>query len=125
MANKGKIGPAGGRGLDASFSIVLVNAVFAGIGGLWTATGSVAITLAGTGAVVLLAVLVIVLFRGARPPLRRKVSGGMHDPTPENAITGNGRTASRRSGEDFLATSSTERRWATADRAGLVRTLLH
>jgi hypothetical protein len=49
MANNGENGPAGGRGLDAGFSIVLINAVLAGIGGLWTATSSVVITLAGTG----------------------------------------------------------------------------
>ena len=108
MVNNGEIGPPGGRGLDAGFSIVLINTVLVGVGGLWTATNSVVITLTGTGAVVLLAVLVIVLFRDARPPLRRKVSGAMHDPAPKDAITGNGRAASRRSGEDFLTTNSTE-----------------
>jgi RNA polymerase sigma-70 factor (ECF subfamily) len=108
MANNRESGSVGGRGLDAGFSIVLINAVLAGIGGLWATTKSVEITLAGTGAVVLLAVLVIVLFREVRPPRREKVSGSMHDPSPLNAITDSGRVASRRSGEDFLTTSSTE-----------------
>jgi RNA polymerase sigma factor (sigma-70 family) len=107
MANNGEIGPHGGRRLDASFSIVLTNAVLVGIGGLWTATDSVVITLTGTGAVVLLAVLVIVLFRDARPPLRKKTSGAMHDRAPGDATASNGRAASRRSGEDFLTTNGT------------------
>ena len=108
MANNGEASPAGRRDLDAGFSIVLINAVLAGIGELWVTTKSVVITLAGAGSVVLLAVLVIVLFREVRPSRHEMSLKAMHDPAPEDAVIAKGRVTSRGSGEGFLTTTSRE-----------------
>ncbi|GAA4604616.1 DNA-directed RNA polymerase specialized sigma24 family protein [Actinoplanes octamycinicus] len=99
MVRSGKKRSTNGRGRDLGVTTVLINAVFAGVGGLYALTHSTAVTLAALVAVVVLVGLTLLLTH--RVPAR-KSPAAMHGSAPAAVLLSSGQRKPRRPAEGPL-----------------------